>query len=127
MTPPNTTNRKDIAIEFLRLLRTGNREGAERLTTRGARHHNPYFNPGMSSLIAAAALAAHDAPDRTADVKRVIAGDDHVVVHSHVRHKPGDAGVSVVHIFRFEGDHIAELWDVGQVIPGESPNTDGMF
>jgi hypothetical protein len=26
----------------------------------------------------------------------------------------------VVHLFRFAGDHIAELWDVGQPVPDES-------
>jgi hypothetical protein len=29
--------------------------------------------------------------------------------------------------FRFEGDRIAELWDVGQVAPADSPNEYGMF
>jgi hypothetical protein len=30
-------------------------------------------------------------------------------------------------MFRFEGDLIAELWDVGQTIEAESPNSDGPF
>jgi predicted SnoaL-like aldol condensation-catalyzing enzyme len=55
------------------------------------------------------------------------AGDRAVIEHSHVKPKPGDAGVAVVHIFRFEGDRIAELWDVGQPVPAENPNSDGMF
>jgi hypothetical protein len=36
-------------------------------------------------------------------------------------------GVAVVHIFRFEGERIAELWDVGPPVPAENPNTVGMF
>jgi predicted SnoaL-like aldol condensation-catalyzing enzyme len=51
-----------------------------------------------------------------------------VVIHSHVtRIKPGDAGLAVFHMFRFEGDLIAELWDVGQAISADSPNQAGMF
>ena len=120
-------DRKAIAVEFLRLLRTGDRDGAARLVTPDARHHNAYFAAGMPALLDAATQAARQAPDRTTDVKLVVGDGDHVVVHSHVRHRPGEPGVSVVHLFRFDGDRIAELWDVGQAVPAESPNADGMF
>lgn len=52
---------------------------------------------------------------------------DLVAVHARVRMKPGDPGVALVHIFRFEGDRIAELWDIGQAPPENSPNEHGMF
>jgi predicted SnoaL-like aldol condensation-catalyzing enzyme len=32
-----------------------------------------------------------------------------------------------MHLFRFEGSRIAELWDVGQSVPEESVNDYGMF
>jgi hypothetical protein len=38
-----------------------------------------------------------------------------------------ESGVAVVHIFRFNGDRVVELWDVGQTIPADSPNRDGAF
>jgi hypothetical protein len=41
--------------------------------------------------------------------------------------KPGDNGAAVVHTFRFEGDRIAELWDIGQPVPADSVNDNGMF
>lgn len=34
---------------------------------------------------------------------------------------------AVVHVFRFQGNLIAELWDVGQAVPENSPNEYGMF
>ena len=46
---------------------------------------------------------------------------------ARVRMKPEDAGIAVVHIFRFERGRIAELWDIGQPVPKESPNANGMF
>jgi predicted SnoaL-like aldol condensation-catalyzing enzyme len=52
---------------------------------------------------------------------------DEVVSLSEVHHRKGDSGAAVVHFFRFEGDLIAELWDVGQEIPDKSPNKNGMF
>src|SRR5262249_13848809 len=44
-----------------------------------------------------------------------------------VRQKPGDLGAAVVHIFKFEGNLIVELWDMGQAVPEDSPNENGMF
>ena len=46
---------------------------------------------------------------------------------SFLRMKPGDKGIAVVHLLRFEGGHVAELWDVGQAVPEDSPNPNGMF
>lgn len=81
----------------------------------------------MPALLDAIETAAKAAPDREAEVKRVVAEGDYVVVHSHVRHRRGDLGAAVVHIFRFEGDRIAELWDVGQPVLADNLNLDGMF
>ncbi len=125
--PMDMEHRKTIALDFLRLGRTGDRAGLEGLVTPTARHHNPYFAAGMPALFDAMEAAAKAAPERTSEVKHVVAEGDYVAVHSHVRPRPGDVGVAVVHLFRFEGDLIAELWDVGQPIPVENPNQDGMF
>lgn len=38
-----------------------------------------------------------------------------------------DKEVAVVHIYRFEGEKIAEMWDISQEIPENSPNENGMF
>ena len=66
-------------------------------------------------------------PNKSLEVKRAIAEDEFVVVHSHVRQKTGDLGAAVVHIFRFEAGRIVELWDLGQPVPEKSPNQHGMF
>jgi predicted SnoaL-like aldol condensation-catalyzing enzyme len=48
-------------------------------------------------------------------------------VHSHVVRAEAGVEYAVVHILRFEGERIVELWDVSQEIPADSPNTLGMF
>ena len=35
--------------------------------------------------------------------------------------------MALVHLFRFEGDRIAELWDIGQPVLALSVNANGMF
>ncbi len=60
-------------------------------------------------------------------MKRVIAEGEFVVVHFLVKHKPGELGFAVMHLFRFENGKIVELWDLGQPIPEESLNQYGMF
>ena len=70
---------------------------------------------------------AEENPDKLFEVKRTIEEGENVVVHSHVRQHPDDIGVIVIHIFRFQNGKIKELWDVGQPIPENSPNENGMF
>ena len=66
-------------------------------------------------------------PDKVFEVKRVIGEGDIVAVHSHVKQNQADLGGAVVHIFRFHNGLIVEFWDVGQPIPENSPNENGVF
>jgi predicted SnoaL-like aldol condensation-catalyzing enzyme len=66
-------------------------------------------------------------PNKALEVKRAVQEGEHVAVLTHIRPKPEDLGFAVVHIFRFEGNHIAELWDIGQAVPENSVNENGMF
>ena len=70
---------------------------------------------------------AKQSPDKVMVVKRVIADGDFVVTHSHVKQNPDALGAVVVHIFRFENGKIVELWDLGQPVPENSSNENGMF
>ena len=66
-------------------------------------------------------------PDKTFEIQRAIEGGDLVATHSRVQMKPGQRALAAVHIFRFEGERIAEFWDVVQEVPEQSPNAYGMF
>jgi predicted SnoaL-like aldol condensation-catalyzing enzyme len=114
-------------MQFLTAARAGDSSTARSLCSSHARHHNQYFLAGMDVLIDAIAAAAVDKPASTFTVKRIVTNNDMVVLHSHVVHAPGEPGYTVFHMFRFEGNLIAELWDVGQMISPDMPNTDGVF
>lgn len=121
-------SKKDSAVLFLKLAASGRaREAYEEYTTDDFFHHNPYFPGDRQSLMKAMEENAARFPDKTLDVKHALEDGDLVAVHAHVKMKSGDAGIGLVHIFRFEKGRIAELWDLGQAVPEDSPNENGMF
>jgi predicted SnoaL-like aldol condensation-catalyzing enzyme len=121
-------NNKESAISFLEMASSGNAgEAYSKFVGAGFRHHNPFFEGTAQALQAGMEENARQNPNKVFEVKRVIAEGDLVVTHSHVRQKPEDLGAAVVHIFRFENGKIVEMWDLGQPIPAESVNKNGMF
>ncbi len=120
--------RKESAISFLKLAASGNvSEAYAKYISPNFRHHNPYFAGDAESLKKGMAEATAKFPNTTLEVQHIFEEGELVAVHSRVQHGSGEPEISVVHIFRFEGDRIAELWDVGQVAPADSPNKYGMF
>ena len=123
-----TQSRKEAAIEFLTLVASGDvREAYQQYVGKGFRHHNPYFRGDAASLMEAMEQNAAKNPNKEFEVQRALQDGDHVAVLSRVRQTPGDRGGAVVHIFRFEGDRIAEFWDIGQSVPESNVNENGMF
>ena len=123
-----TESNKVDAIGFLELASSGKvNEAYSSYVDTGFRHHNPFFEGSAEALRAGMEENARQNPDKVLEVKRAIAEGDIVVVHSHVKQKPGDLGAAVVHIFRFANGRIVELWDLGQPVQANSPNQYGMF
>jgi predicted SnoaL-like aldol condensation-catalyzing enzyme len=119
---------KEKAVSFLQLVASGKvREAFERHCGPDFHHHNPYFRGDAESLMVAMEENAEKNPNKVFEVKRAIEEGESVAVHSYVRQHPEDLGAVVIHIFRFQDDRIVELWDVGQAIPEDSPNENGVF
>jgi predicted SnoaL-like aldol condensation-catalyzing enzyme len=119
---------KEAAMAFLRLVASGSvREAYRKHVSPDFRHHNAYFSGDAESLAAAMEENAARNPNKTLEIQRALQDGDLVAVHSRVRLNPGDLGMGLVHIFRFQGNLIAELWDIGQAVPERSPNEYGMF
>lgn len=119
---------KDAAIDFLTLVARGKvAEAYERHVAPGFRHHNPNFSGDAASLMKAMQANAEKNPEKVLEIQRALQDADLVAVFSRVRQNATDIGGAVVHIFRFDGDRIAELWDIGQPVPEHSINENGMF
>lgn len=119
---------KQIALDFLALASKGNSgEAFSKYVAEGFRHHNVYFKGDAKSLMTAMEENAKKLPDKVFEVKRALQDGELVAVHSHVRPRPEDKGIAVIHIFRFENGKIMEMWDFGQPVPEETVNENGMF
>ena len=119
---------KNAAEDFLRLCASGHaREAFPKYAGPEFRHHNPWFAGDAKALMTAMDDNAAQHPDKTLEILRTLEDGDLVATHSRVRMKPGQADIAVVHLFRFDGDRIAELWDIAQETPENATNRNGMF
>jgi predicted SnoaL-like aldol condensation-catalyzing enzyme len=119
---------RNAAADFLRLVSTGHVKQAFSLYVGTTfKHHNPFFESGALALMNAMDANAKANPHKEFIVHHVVAEHNLVAVHGHVRHNPKELGFALVHIFRFSGGRIVEMWDLGQEVPSSSPNSDGMF
>ncbi len=123
MGPTKGVSHKDAAISFLRLAASGKaREAFQKCVGSNFRHHNPFFRGDADSLRIAMEENAAKNPKKVLEVQHALEDGDLVAVHSHVRQNPDDRGAAMVHVFRFEGDRV-----MGQPVPENSPNENGMF
>jgi len=121
-------NKKDIATDFLKLAAKGEAKRAfQRYVGSDFKHHNAYFKGDARTLMTAMDENAMNNPDLIFEIQRVLGDGNLVAVHSHIRQSPDDLGAAVVHICLFDGDKIKELWDLGQAVPDDMINENGMF
>ncbi|TMI38060.1 nuclear transport factor 2 family protein [Candidatus Bathyarchaeota archaeon] len=128
MLDSQTEARRQAAKQFLQLVVAGQIDEAyQRHVDLNGKHHNPLFAEGFPALKKAMIENHVQLPKKQLLVKNVLSDGDFVAVHSQIVLRPGESSVATVHLFRFSGDKIVEMWDVGQPVPADSPNRDGAF
>ena len=119
---------KETALAFLRLAAFGSVDEAYAdYVARDFIHHNAFFKGDRQSLIDAMNEASVMHPNKSFNVQFALEEGDKVAVYSQVQTVADGPDIAVVHMFRFEGDKIVEMWDVGLHVPEDSPNENGMF
>ena len=89
-------------------------------------HHNPWFADDRAALCEAMKASAAAEPGKCFEVQQVITEGDRVMVFSRPARPQGQV-YALVHIARLRDGRVAEMWDIGQEVPAESPNALGMF
>jgi predicted SnoaL-like aldol condensation-catalyzing enzyme len=125
---PEKISNRECALKFLRLVVARKiREAYATCVAPDMQHHNTAF-AGDAMCLEKAMKESHSLhPDTVIDIKRTLEEGDLVAVHSHLRLRMEEPGFAVVHIFRFDGGRIVEMWDIVQAVPTDSPNKNGMF
>jgi predicted SnoaL-like aldol condensation-catalyzing enzyme len=128
------SNLKNIVTEYFGLLEGGKFKEGLRYFAPDCRTHNPYVRGNMDTLTNAMTAARKDVAARTSQsefiVKQMLVDGNLVAVHTQFlnsKSSPSQGGLRQIHLFRFEGDRIAEYWDVTQQILSSMPNAGGAF
>ena len=118
---------RDIAKAFLQGVVTEKvRKVYELYTLPNFKHHNGYYSGDRESLLEGMLHSNTVFPNKKLTIKLAVAEPPFVTLLSHVQ-ITDNKEVAVVHVYRFEGDKIAEMWDISQEVPENSPNENGMF
>jgi predicted SnoaL-like aldol condensation-catalyzing enzyme len=89
--------------------------------------HNPYVPNGAEAFYGYFEGFFKEHPESRAEIKRVIGDGDLVALHLNAKIGDKDRGRAIVDIFRVENGKIVEHWDVIQVVPEKSANSNTMF
>ena len=118
--------KKEITKHFLSLCAKGDSCEAFKLyASENLKHHNAYFKGDGETLMLAMEESHRKTPNKIFEIQRALEDDDSVAVHSRI--VQDDQELAVIHIAKFEGNKIVELWDFGQAVPEDLVNENGMF
>lgn len=116
-----------VVYVFDQLFNHGNFAAIDDLVKPDLIQHNPVAADGADGLrqIAIGRKAAY--PQSRIDIKRVVAEEDRVELHSNVILMPGTKGLATVNFVRLEHGQLAEFWEVTQPIPETTVSGNDMF
>lgn len=120
-------NKEVVKRLYREVMLNGNRDAAEELMLESYKQHNPQAADGREGLLSHVEDLQKQFPNRIVEFIHLFAEGDYVTTHIYFKLIPGELEVMGMDVFRFEGDKIAEHWDVIQQIPEQSANDNKMF
>jgi predicted SnoaL-like aldol condensation-catalyzing enzyme len=129
MTSDDTAANEQTVRDFIRTAFTEGRAQDALDLYVGDRYiqHNPGVPDGSEGFIQAVKDSAGTFPNFLFEIRRAIAHEDYVVLHSYLTVTGEGPGFAVMDIFRLEDGKIVEHWDVVQAIPEDPANDNTMF
>ncbi len=125
--PQEEINKKNVVEFYEKAINQKDFDAASKFIGSRYTQHNPGAADGPEGFKAFLQFAKEKLPTYHADVKRVFADGDYVILHVHTTREPGNRGFAVMDIFKLENGKIVEHWDVVQPIPEKAANSNGMF
>ena len=128
--PNQVARNKANALAFYEMAFNQHRvqEAADTYIGKSYIQHNPGVADGAQAFVDAFLPFLKENPQSRAEIKRVVAEGDLVVLHVFSRTSPQDKGEAVADIFRFDkAGKIVEHWDVIQAVPDKTASGRSMF
>ncbi|NUP25553.1 MAG: SnoaL-like domain-containing protein [Nocardia sp.] len=116
-------NRRLVVDGFAQFA-AGNTEILRTLLREDFVEHSPGNPSGRDAFIEFVATAP--VANARLELRRVVADDEHVVVHYRMTTPADERGTAVVDIWRLVDDRIVEHWDVVQPVPDSAQIPNGM-
>ena len=91
------------------------------------RQHSALAEDGYAGLQKFLEWVRAEQPNLHADITRVFADGDYVILDVRMIRHPGDRGLAIAEIYRVQDGKLAEHWDRIQEIPEKSKNANGLF
>jgi predicted SnoaL-like aldol condensation-catalyzing enzyme len=88
--------------------------------------HSPLAVPGRQGFVETIGRLAEEHPEMSMDVHRMIAEEDLVAAHCHLKLGHG-RGYAIVEFFRIEDGLIKEHWDALQEISDDDGTSESIF
>ncbi|HKT22335.1 MAG TPA: nuclear transport factor 2 family protein [Nitrososphaerales archaeon] len=130
----DSKSKRDSVADFFRLIGERRPKDGLKYFAADCIQHNPYVKGGMDALVESMMAAMKDMPPQFTDpelkVRYILADGEFVVAYTQLlgsKRDPSKGGLRQVHLFRFNGDKIAEYWDVTQAISADMPNPANAF
>lgn len=118
-------NKKLVANLYQEIFGDKNIDAVDKYIGDNYIQHNPAVADGKEALKTALKVWFKGAPKEKIDIQHL--GADGNFVYIHTRSLRGNKAISVMDIFRVDGNKVVEHWDVLQEVPAKAANDHPMF